>query len=50
VSAGGRYKRFARTLRSGRLVSAAMAERLTSPKDGLREYGYGFQAGAGRWR
>jgi CubicO group peptidase (beta-lactamase class C family) len=43
-STAGDMVRFARALRSGRLVSPAMVERLTSPKDGLHDYGYGFQA------
>jgi D-alanyl-D-alanine carboxypeptidase len=42
-STAGDMVRFAEALRGGRLVSAAMVERLTTAKDGLGEYGYGFQ-------
>ncbi|HEX6750753.1 MAG TPA: serine hydrolase domain-containing protein [Longimicrobium sp.] len=43
-STAGDMARFAQALRGGKLVSAAMVERLTTVKEGgLRNYGYGFQ-------
>ena len=42
-STAGDMVRFARALREGRLVSPAMVETLTTAKDGLGLYGYGFQ-------
>jgi CubicO group peptidase (beta-lactamase class C family) len=43
-STAGDMVRFARALRGGKLVSPAMVQRLTTAKNGLGEYGYGFQA------
>ncbi|HEX8906205.1 MAG TPA: serine hydrolase domain-containing protein, partial [Longimicrobiaceae bacterium] len=43
-STAGDMVRFAQALRGGKLVSAAMVGRLLAPKNGLGEYGYGFQA------
>ena len=43
-STAGDMVRFAQALRGGKLVSPAMVQQLTSAKNGLGSYGYGFQA------
>ena len=42
-STAGDMVRFAQALRGGKLLGPAMVERLTTAKDGLGQYGYGFQ-------
>ena len=42
-STAGDMVRFALALRAGKLVGPARVERLTTAKNGLGEYGYGFQ-------